>query len=126
MNSVTYSGVRPGALSPTGMLSRKLAWLAYRMDCTWQTNEKRKQSRRHRYLRVDAMLLLSPYTKSFSVLLEPPDVLLTKAPMMELRVMAVDASNVEAKMLLRRVCTARMPFFKLSCRFIKTANPLRN
>lgn len=58
---------------------------------------------------------VSPYTKFWSVLLEPPEALLTKAPMMELRVMAVDARSVEAMMLLRSVCTAKTPFFKLSC-----------
>lgn len=65
-------------------------------------------------MRVEVMFPVSPYTKCVSVLLVPPDVLLTNAPMIELRVMAVDANNVEAMMLLRRVCTAKTPFFSLS------------
>lgn len=71
-------------------------------------------------MRVEVMFPVSPYTKCVSVLLVPPDVLLTNAPMIELRVMAVDANNVEAMMLLRRVCTAKTPFFSLSLMMLRT------
>lgn len=63
--------------------------------------------------------LLFPYMIGDAVDLEA-EVLLTKTPMMEQRVIAVVAKSVDAIMLFLIVCTASVPFFSGSVIIEKT------
>jgi len=85
-----------------------MACVANRLHKTKKGNKEAQQ--KAKILRITIVLPLSPYTKLASGFFSPALVLLTRPPMMELKVIDVEASNVDAMMLFRNVCTANIPF----------------